>query len=46
MLERSVIEKRCRRVWEKSLVGKCWIEVLERSVVERSVVEKFCREVL
>ena len=41
MLEKSVVEKCCRGVLEKSAGGDCW-----RRVVEKSVVEKCCREVL
>ena len=41
MLEKSVVEKCCSGVLEKSVGGDCW-----RRVVEKSVVEKSCREVL
>ena len=41
MLEKSVVEKCCREVFEKSLVEERWGEVLEKSVEG-----KCCREVL
>ena len=41
VVERSVVEKSCREVLEKSLVEECWGEVLEKSVGE-----KCCRGVL
>ena len=42
VVEKSVVEKCCRGVFEKSVGGDCYW----RRVLQRSVEEKCCRDVL